>query len=254
MAWVAWVHKILAWVTWVTRVEILAWVAWVHKALAWVAWVEIFAWVRKKVPTSCYLIILYRKHYVFYRTLYNCTNRIHQALQHTYFISYFQNSNETCVWFIIWFIFKFALPRLFFKLWLSHLLNIQKQSKHYERAECEETKRFKRIPLLDVLNSHQTLFFANAYSIYYSHIYNKTDRKVKPTIVNDYCTFGASITEVQIRYKWSSRMETRTQGQKNTLSVICNSVSPWSKNLFETHLFGFHFYVTLWTVNNASLF
>ena len=97
-------------------------------------------------------------------------------------------------------------------------------------------------------------FFANAYSIYYSHIYNKTDRKVKPTIVNDYCTFGASITEVQIRYKWSSRMETRTQGQKNTLSVICNSVSRWSKNLFETHLFGFHFYVTLWTVNNASLF
>ena len=29
----------------------------------------------------CYLIILYRKHCVFYRILYNCTNRIQQALQ-----------------------------------------------------------------------------------------------------------------------------------------------------------------------------
>ena len=188
MAWVAWVHKILAWVTWVTRVEILAWVAWVHKALAWVAWVEIFAWVRKKVPTSCYLIILYRKHYVFYRTLYNCTNRIHQALQHTYFISYFQNSNETCVWFIIWFIFKFALPRLFFKLWLSHLLNIQKQSKHYERAECEETKRFKRIPLLDVLNSHSNPFSLLMHIVFTILIYiikltEKSSRQLWMTIV-----------------------------------------------------------------------
>ena len=46
-------------------------------------------------------------------------------------------------------------------------------------------------------------------------MYNKTDRKVKSTIVKDYCTFGVSITELQVRYKRSFRMETRTQGQKN---------------------------------------
>ena len=82
VAWVAWVHNMLVWVT------LVAWVARVHKILAWVEWVEIFAWVRKGAPISCYLMILYRKYYVFYSTLYNCTNRIHQALQHTYFISH----------------------------------------------------------------------------------------------------------------------------------------------------------------------
>ena len=51
-------------------------------------------------------------------------------------------------------------------------------------------------------------------------MYNKTDRKVKTTIVKDYCTFGVFITELQVRYKRSFRMETRTQSQKNTLSVI----------------------------------
>ena len=50
-------------------------------------------------------------------------------------------------------------------------------------------------------------------------MYNKTDRKVKLTIVKDYCTFGVSITEVQVKYKRSFRMKTGTQGQKNTLSV-----------------------------------
>ena len=64
------------------------------------------------------------------------------------------------------------------------------------------------------LISH-SFFFANAHSIYYSHMYNKTDRKVKPTIVKNYRTFGVSITELQVRYKRSFRMETRTQGQKN---------------------------------------
>ena len=63
---------------------------------------------------SCNLIILYRKHYVFYRAICNCTNRIHQALQYTYFISCFFKPNETCVWCIFRFIFKFLLPRLFF--------------------------------------------------------------------------------------------------------------------------------------------
>ena len=49
---------------------------------------------------------------------------------------------------------------------------------------------------------------------------NKTDRKVKPIMVKDYCTFGISITELQVRYKRSFRMATGTQGQKNTLSEI----------------------------------
>ena len=30
--------------------------------------------------------------------------------------------------------------------------------------------------------------------------------------------------------------------------------SPWSAYLFETHLFGFYFYITLWTANYASFF
>ena len=51
-------------------------------------------------------------------------------------------------------------------------------------------------------------------------MYNKTDRKVKPTIVKNYRTFGVSITELQVRCKRNFRMETRTQGQKNPLSVI----------------------------------
>ena len=49
-------------------------------------------------------------------------------------------------------------------------------------------------------------------------MYHKTDRKVKPTIVKDYCTLSVSITELQVRYKRSLRMKTCTQVQKNTLS------------------------------------
>ena len=41
-------------------------------------------------------------------------------------------------------------------------------------------------------------------------MYNKTDRKVKPAVVKDYCTLGVSITELQGRYTRSSRMERRT--------------------------------------------
>ena len=51
-------------------------------------------------------------------------------------------------------------------------------------------------------------------------MYNKTEKEVKLTIVKDYCTFGVSIAELQDRYKRGFRMETRTQGHKNTLSVI----------------------------------
>ena len=47
-------------------------------------------------------------------------------------------------------------------------------------------------------------------------MYIKTDRKVKPTIVKDYCTFSVSITELEVRYKRSSRMETR----KHTYAYI----------------------------------
>ena len=50
--------------------------------------------------------------------------------------------------------------------------------------------------------------------IIYSHMYNKTDRKVKSTIMKDYCTFGVSITELQVRYKRSFRMETRTERER----------------------------------------
>ena len=42
------------------------------------------------------------------------------------------------------FIFKFVLPRLFLKLWLSLLLNIQNNEKNYEGAESEETKKNKK--------------------------------------------------------------------------------------------------------------
>ena len=96
VAWVTCVHKILAWVMWVAWVEILKWVTWVHRILAWVAWIEILAWVRIGAPVSCYLIILYRKHYVFYRALYNCTNRIHQALQHTLFRIFLIQMKPVC--------------------------------------------------------------------------------------------------------------------------------------------------------------
>ena len=120
VAWVAWVHKLLVWVTWVAWVEILAWVVWVHKILAWAAWVKILAclawlaWVKKPEWVNVLL-------------LYNCTSRIHQALQHTYFISCIFKPNETCRWCIFRFIFKFVLPRLFLKFRLSLLLHMQKQ-------------------------------------------------------------------------------------------------------------------------------
>ena len=38
-------------------------------------------------------------------------------------------------------------------------------------------------------------------------MYNKTDRKVKPIIVENYRTVGVSITGLQVRYKRSFRME-----------------------------------------------
>ena len=73
LAWVAWVHKVLVWVAWV---EILAYMALVNKIVAWMVWVT---WIKKNDP--CYLITLYRKHYVFCRIWFKCTNRIQQALQ-----------------------------------------------------------------------------------------------------------------------------------------------------------------------------
>ena len=45
LAWVAWVHKILACVVWV---KILAWVAWVHKILVWVKKKRMLEWQRLK--------------------------------------------------------------------------------------------------------------------------------------------------------------------------------------------------------------
>ena len=51
---------------------------------------------RTVAPVSCYLIILHKKHYVFYRALYNCTNRIHQALRHTLFRIFLIQMKPVC--------------------------------------------------------------------------------------------------------------------------------------------------------------
>ena len=54
---------------------------------------------------------------------------------------------------------------------------------------------------------------ANAYNIYHSHMYNKTDRKANSLspirlFVKVYYNFGVSISELQVKYKRSFRMET----------------------------------------------
>ena len=41
--------------------------------------------------------------------------------------------------------FKYLLPHLFLKLWLSLLLNMQKNKKKYGIAESEETRKNKKI-------------------------------------------------------------------------------------------------------------
>ena len=82
----------------------------------------------------------------------------------------------------------------------------------------------KQIPLLDVLNTHSkpahapwvisdSFLIANTYSIYYSHMYNKTDRRANGFspirhFVKGYCTFSFFIIELQVKYKRSFRMET----------------------------------------------
>ena len=106
---------------------------------------EILAWVRKGALLSCYLIILYRKHYVFYRTLYNCTNRIHQALQHTYFISCFLIHMEpVCDAFLDLFSNLFSLV-FFFNCGYLFCLTCKNNKKNYERTESEETKKKQKI-------------------------------------------------------------------------------------------------------------
>ena len=94
---------------------------------------------------SCYLIILYRKHYIFYRTLHNCTKRIHQVLQHTYFISCFFNPNETCMWCIFRFMFKLFSLVFFKNCGYLFCLTCKNNQKDHERAESEETKKNKKI-------------------------------------------------------------------------------------------------------------
>ena len=49
----------------------------------------------------------------------------------------------TCVYCIFRLIFKFVLPCLFSKLWLSLLLNIQNNEKNYKVAESKEAKKKK---------------------------------------------------------------------------------------------------------------
>ena len=84
---------------------------------------------------SCYLIILYRKHCIFYRTLFNCTNRIQQALQ-LFFVIFVlllyvlllpKWNWPVCDVFLDLFSHLFSL--VFLKLCLSLLLNMQNNEK-----------------------------------------------------------------------------------------------------------------------------
>ena len=93
---------------------------------------------------SCYWIILYRKHYVFYRTLYNSTNQIHQAQQHTYFISCFLiQMKPVCDAFLDLFSKLFSLI-FFLNCDYIFCLTCKSNQKNYERAESEETKKDKK--------------------------------------------------------------------------------------------------------------
>ena len=91
---------------------------------------------------SCYLNIVYRKHYVFYRTLYNCTNQIHQALQHTLFRVFLIQVKPLCDAFLDLFSNLFSLV---FFLNCGYLFCLTcKNKKNYERAESEEAKKTKK--------------------------------------------------------------------------------------------------------------
>ena len=84
-----------------------------------------------------------------YRTLFNCTSPIQQALQLFFVILdlvpvFYIQMKLTCWWCIFRFIFEFALPRLFLKLWLSLLFNMQNNKNNYEGAEREERKKKKK--------------------------------------------------------------------------------------------------------------
>ena len=90
---------------------------------------------------SCYLIILYRKHYVFYRTLYNCTNQIHQALQHTYFISCFLIQMKPVYDVLLDLFSNFFSFVFFLNCGYLFCLTCKNNQKNYERTESEETKK-----------------------------------------------------------------------------------------------------------------
>ena len=101
---------------------------------------------------DCYLVILYRKHYVFYRIRFNCTNRIQHVLQ-LFFVTLnlfrvsFMQMKLTCMWRIFRFIFKFVLPCLFLKCICLFCLTCKKMDNEnaYEGAETEERKKNKEI-------------------------------------------------------------------------------------------------------------
>ena len=68
-------------------------------------------------------------------------------------------------------------------------------------------------PLLAPWVISNSFLIANAYSIYYSHMYYKTDRKGNSfspiqLFVKGYCTFGVFIAELRVKYKRSFMMET----------------------------------------------
>ena len=120
VAWVAWVHKILAWVTWV---------AWVHKILVWVAWVAIIGVGQKSSMGKCLATESYStenttssiEHYIIVPTEFI---KLYSIL--TLFRVFYIQMKPVCDAFLDLFSNLFSL--VFFKnLWLSLLLNMQKQ-------------------------------------------------------------------------------------------------------------------------------
>ena len=95
---------------------------------------------------SCYLITVYRKHCVFCRIWFKCTNQIQQALQLFFVIldlfrpSFIQMKLPVCNAFLDLFS-NLLLCLTFFQNCDYLLINMQNDGKNYERAECEEAKK-----------------------------------------------------------------------------------------------------------------
>ena len=55
-------------------------------------------------------------------------------------------------------------------------------------------------------------------------------------------------------YYWKYFFDVYIHSLLTKMACWCNSISPCSTDSFETHLFRFYLYVTLWTANGATLF